>query len=287
MNIEASPARKWSGNSDTSDDGLSEERVEEWLDNHEEFVLSYFSRKGQKHLLDTLLRPKFKANRTSSPLPTASSLSGTSSAYETPNLLKSHSPAPAAATPPGCGTPVRKISSSELDRGFLKPILSHVDGIPSFLHFERLSRPVRQRKSKEELQELKILDEQALLMELVKDIANDLELTSLCHKILQNVSILTDGDRCSLFLVKDYGHESKMLVSQVYDVNADSCVEDINRKEEIVVPWGTGIIGHVAEHGVTLNIPDAYSVSSTCISVLQVYTFDLRSILNFSTGHIC
>lgn len=36
----------------------------------------------------------------------------------------------------------------------------------------------------------------------VKDICNELEVRTLCHKILQNVSILLNADRGSLFLVQ-------------------------------------------------------------------------------------
>lgn len=36
----------------------------------------------------------------------------------------------------------------------------------------------------------------------MKDICNELEVRELCHKILQNVSILLDADRGSLFLVQ-------------------------------------------------------------------------------------
>lgn len=233
--------------------GNHEEFLETWLDSHEEFVESYYSRKASKFLLDAILRPsKRQSSRTSSPLPfhhiERNELGGSAR-----NISQV-----ATNTSSGCSTPKRK---SSLDP-FLKPLLRHVDGIPRFIGLERhLSRP-RHRKSKEELKELRILDEQALLMELAKDISNDLEITSLCHKILQNVSILTDGDRCSLFLVQPYGpNGQRMLVSKVYDVNADSSVEEMGDKDEISVPWGTGIVGYVAEHGVTVNIPDAYAVS--------------------------
>lgn len=36
----------------------------------------------------------------------------------------------------------------------------------------------------------------------VKDICNELDVKSLCHKILQNVSLLLNADRGSLFLVQ-------------------------------------------------------------------------------------
>lgn len=42
----------------------------------------------------------------------------------------------------------------------------------------------------------------------VKDICNELEVKSLCHKILQNVSILLNADRGSLFLVQGKTHKS-------------------------------------------------------------------------------
>lgn len=41
-----------------------------------------------------------------------------------------------------------------------------------------------------------------LLLVQVKDICNELDVRSLCHKILQNVSMLLNADRGSLFLVQ-------------------------------------------------------------------------------------
>jgi dual 3',5'-cyclic-AMP and -GMP phosphodiesterase 11 len=36
----------------------------------------------------------------------------------------------------------------------------------------------------------------------------------------------------------------------------------MEKKEEIKIPWGTGIVGYVAKSGVPVNIPDAYKVSA-------------------------
>ena len=52
----------------------------------------------------------------------------------------------------------------------------------------------------------------------------------------------------------------RCLVSKLFDVCSRSTLEEVENKEEIRVPWGTGIIGHVAETGQPLNIPDAYKV---------------------------
>ncbi|XP_034474933.1 dual 3',5'-cyclic-AMP and -GMP phosphodiesterase 11 isoform X1 [Drosophila innubila] len=110
--------------------------------------------------------------------------------------------------------------------------------------------------------ELKQLDEKELIFELVKDICNELEVRTLCHKILQNVSILLNADRGSLFLVQGRCNGAdglkKCLVSKLFDVCPRSTVEEMEQQEEVRVAWGTGIAGHVAESGEPVNIPDAY-----------------------------
>lgn len=97
--------------------------------------------------------------------------------------------------------------------------------------------------------------------EIVRDIANDLDLTTLSYKILVNVGILTNADRCSLFLVE--GPKGKQsLVSKVFDVQIgvpnSPAKEFIQQQKEITVPWGKGLVGYAAETGETVNIPDAY-----------------------------
>jgi len=160
--------------------------------------------------------------------------------------------------------------------------------------------------------ELRQLDEKELIFELVKDICNELDVRSLCHKILQNVSILLNADRGSLFLVQgDRGSyddscrgpsnnlrsgnplppstegvklsnstsapktrsrtnslsssscsgnstRPRYLVSKLFDVCSRSTLQEMEKKEEIKIPWGTGIVGYVAESGEPVNIPDAY-----------------------------
>lgn len=39
--------------------------------------------------------------------------------------------------------------------------------------------------------------------------------------------------------------------------------------EEIRIPWGSGIVGYVAESGEPVNIPDAYKVSSKVETTIQ------------------
>ena len=102
----------------------------------------------------------------------------------------------------GSGTPVRKISAHEFERGGLtKPLVTTVDGSPTFLsppHNSPNGDGVDSRGQlirKRSRNDIQGLNETDLILELVKDICNDLDIKNLCHKILQNVGILTNADR--------------------------------------------------------------------------------------------
>ncbi|XP_076439522.1 cGMP-specific 3',5'-cyclic phosphodiesterase-like isoform X2 [Babylonia areolata] len=118
------------------------------------------------------------------------------------------------------------------------------------------SRKVAIKKDRKSMQRL---SEEELFMELIRDIASELDVNLLCHKILQNVSILTNSDRGSLFLVRG-SRDNKHLVSKLFDVTDTSTLEDSIHTEsnEIKVPFGKGIVGIVAQSGKPINIKDAY-----------------------------
>lgn len=217
--------------------------MEKWLDEHPEFVHDYFARKAKRSTVDYWLITHAFSGVDSHSTSSASSCSKPNS---------------------GANTPVRKISAQEFERGgILSPIVSTVDGLPTFLGSPSStnSTPAKFRRSKSEL---KALDEKELMYELVIDICNDLDVTSLCYKILQNLCILLNADRCSLFLVK--GSDEKYLASKLFDVTCDSQFESVcDREGEIRIPLGTGIVGYVANTGETVNIPDAYKVSSKVV----------------------
>ncbi|XP_026084830.1 dual 3',5'-cyclic-AMP and -GMP phosphodiesterase 11A [Carassius auratus] len=107
---------------------------------------------------------------------------------------------------------------------------------------------------------LKESNEREFFLELVKDISNELDMTNLSYKILINVCIMVNADRCSLFLVEGPSHK-RTLVSKFFDVHSGTTVRPSSStldSNEVQVPWGKGIIGYVAEHGETVNIPNAY-----------------------------
>lgn len=120
-------------------------------------------------------------------------------------------------------------------------------------------------------EELGRLDESDLFMELIRDVANELDINVLCHKILVNVGLLTHADRGSLFLAKG-PLEDRYLVAKLFDVTQDTELEEALQRaknEEIKIPFGIGIAGYVAQTKEIINIKDAYKVS-------PIYTFSLE-----------
>lgn len=135
---------------------------------------------------------------------------------------------------------------------------NYVDGV---VHTR--SRSVVQRDK------LLAMNDSELFMELIRDIASELDVNVLCHKILRNVSVLTGSDRGSLFLVRG-SKDKRYLVSKLFDVTENSTLEDSLHTEEteIKVPFGRGIAGAVAETKEIINIKDAYMVGSILLRFL-------------------
>lgn len=233
--------------------------MEKWLDDHPDFTHDYFARKATRTMIDGWL-----INHAISQ--SLNQGGGGPGAASPSSFMPPDANSTGSNSRPnsGANTPVRKISAQEFERGgqVLKPMVSTVDGTPTFLGSSRFMDKSSTGKSRRSRAELKALDERELLYELIMDVCNDLDVTSLCHKILQNVSLLLSADRCSLFLVQGEDTDKMCLVSKLFDVSVHSSLQQcVQRSEEIRVPWGTGIIGYVAQTGQVVNIPDAYEVS--------------------------
>lgn len=110
---------------------------------------------------------------------------------------------------------------------------------------------------------LSALDESQLFMELLRDIANELDVAQLCHKILINVLTLTKSDRGSLFLVRGNSAADFRLVSKLFDVKKDTTLEDAIHSDEnmLILPFGKGIVGTVAQTKKPIKLKDVYLVS--------------------------
>ncbi|XP_021916332.1 cGMP-specific 3',5'-cyclic phosphodiesterase [Zootermopsis nevadensis] len=125
---------------------------------------------------------------------------------------------------------------------------------------KRAKSPSRPVASSFRRKQLNLMDESELFMELIRDVANELDIDVLCHKILVNVGLLTHADRGSLFLARG-PRDSRYLVAKLFDVTVDTELEDAVKKaraEEIRIPFGVGIAGVVAQSKEIVNIKDAY-----------------------------
>ncbi|XP_069770242.1 dual 3',5'-cyclic-AMP and -GMP phosphodiesterase 11A-like isoform X2 [Narcine bancroftii] len=145
----------------------------------------------------------------------------------------------------------------------------------------RVSAPQYASAASDSKRSLKETNEREFFLELVKDISNELDLASLSSKILINLCIMVDADRCSLFLVEGPPHK-KRLVSKLFDVHSGTTVvpsSSMENSNEVQVPWGKGIIGYVAEHGETINMPDAYEDHRFNDEIDKLAGYKTKSIL--------
>jgi serine phosphatase RsbU (regulator of sigma subunit) len=85
------------------------------------------------------------------------------------------------------------------------------------------------------------------LTEATKALASTLDLGELLGRILEVAKAQADAERGTLFLVDEKNEEIWSLIAHGLE------------KQEIRLPLGRGIAGHVAKSGEILNIPDAYA----------------------------
>jgi len=128
--------------------------------------------------------------------------------------------------------------------------------------------------------------ERDFFLSVVRDIATDLDLKSLSHKIVDDLTVLLDCDAGSLFLVDGPPRGTsrrRCLVSKVFDVHSgargqfllpdgvhrgggsgggggDASCNFAATDNEVKIPWGVGILGHVASTGETVNLDVACEV---------------------------
>ncbi|XP_066902713.1 dual 3',5'-cyclic-AMP and -GMP phosphodiesterase 11A [Halyomorpha halys] len=112
--------------------------------------------------------------------------------------------------------------------------------------------PTHSRSAKREV--LRTQGERQFFLSIVRDVATELDPKSLSAKVVDNLAVLLDADGASLFLVE--GPRGKQtLVSKVFDVHSGVFLLPGGTDDnEVQVPWGVGVLGHVAETGETVNL---------------------------------
>ena len=107
----------------------------------------------------------------------------------------------------------------------------------------------------------------SFLVEASKALGSTLDLAELLGLILDVAKSQTNAERGSLFLVDEKSEEIWSLIAHGME------------KQEIRLPLGKGIVGHVAKTGEILNIPDAYADPRFNREVDKVTGFRTRNIL--------
>jgi serine phosphatase RsbU (regulator of sigma subunit) len=111
------------------------------------------------------------------------------------------------------------------------------------------------------------LDRLQSMVEASKVFNSTLDLSELLGKILDVAKTLTGAERGTLFLVDEKTSEIWSLIAHGLE------------KEEIRLPLGRGIAGHVAQSGDIVNIPDAYADSRFDPETDKRTGFHTRNIL--------
>ncbi|KAK5890317.1 hypothetical protein CesoFtcFv8_013846 [Champsocephalus esox] len=268
--------------------------VESFLDSHPELFEDYLNRKGKHSMVEKWLK-NHKASKSAAPAAEpreekskdswASKCDGLQRRASQRELRKTFARSKAINVNRTYDEHVNTRAQEPLTSMRRRALLRKASSLPpttahilSALLESRVNIPQYPSTAVDFKYYLKEHNEREFFLELVKDISNDLDLTSLSYKILVFVCIMVDADRCSLFLVEGTGNK-KTLVSKFFDVHAGTKVLPSINSDEVQVPWGKGIIGYVAEHGETVNISDAYQDRRFSDEIDKLTGYKTRSLL--------
>ncbi|KAM9424109.1 cGMP-specific 3',5'-cyclic phosphodiesterase [Pholidichthys leucotaenia] len=277
-----------------------DERMEAWLDDHQEFSRSYFIRKATREMVNAWFAERVHniqpaASKENPPQQRAhqsyTDLGPTSASTILPPALShldNRCPSPATVPSPAPSTPTRKISASEFDRPLRPIVVKDSEGSLTFLSdVDRETFPVRgivmgeggvYGEGGNGGSSGSRGDRCTRLLELVKEVSSHLDVTALCHKIFLHINELIAADRYSLFLVGEDSSNRKFLVSRLFDVAEGSTLEE-SSSSCIRLEWNKGIVGHVAATGQPLNIKNAYEDPRFNAEVDLITGYKTQSIL--------
>ena len=122
-------------------------------------------------------------------------------------------------------------------------------------------------------QQQKQITQLSLLFEATRLLNSTLDLAELLELILRIARQEVKADRGSIFLVDRKQRELWSIVAFGLD------------HQEIRIPWGKGIAGHVAQTGETVNVEDAYSMPFFESSFDQRFGYRTRSLLGMPIRH--
>ncbi|CAH8594689.1 unnamed protein product [Schistosoma turkestanicum] len=258
-----------------------EEMITNWLDENPEFTFKYFVKSASSSMVEAWANGR---NHTESDCLFDNSMAVMDERNNKNDQISVKN---------SLSLPVRKISSQDLELTHDKRILSsNEDGKPTFITSgcfpffnNECSDPniSLSRQSTTTASRLTQPTERDLISELTLDICHELDVTSLCFKIVQNVCRLINADRGSFFLVeKSRSTGEDVLVSKLFDITPDCVFDDVLQRcssNHIIVPFNVGVTGYVARTGDYANIPDAYADPRFNDSVDRVTGYKTRCLI--------
>ncbi|XP_067686279.1 dual 3',5'-cyclic-AMP and -GMP phosphodiesterase 11A-like isoform X1 [Haliotis asinina] len=259
--------------------------IEEWLDSNPDAMSEYFLRKADIVLVNKWLvqhgfsalqeyslpaRHNSASNEGSSPSSPIDLKCGDSGFFDSRhhrsnskkhlrhdyarskmrNMFRTYEP----TSSPESATEARRSSLKEMRQ--FRSLPPNSVNMLSLLIQSKVRLPRYPSKDIDLKRELRHSNEREFFLEIVKDISNDLDLRSLSSKIVANVCLLVDAEKCSLFFVEGKASGRHNLVSKIFDVHSGTNIMP-SSTGDIRIPWGKGIIGHVAETGHTVNLENA------------------------------
>lgn len=105
------------------------------------------------------------------------------------------------------------------------------------------------------------VDNSEMLFELIQDMQESVHMEAVIFKTLKRIGELIHADRCSLFMYRQRNGTPE-LATRLFNIHQESVMEEclVSPNCEIVFPLDIGVVGHVAQSKVTMNIEDVGKV---------------------------
>lgn len=149
-------------------------------------------------------------------------------------------------------------------RQFLSLPTSTASSALSLLIQSKVRLPRYATKNDDFKRELRRENARDFFLEIVRDVSIDLDLDSLTNRVLVNIAILVRAERSAVCFVEGTKGNQCLVARFFTGSGADDRFTTVRAEVTNAAgdTWGSGIIGHVAETGSSVNLKDARQVGS-------------------------
>ncbi|KAJ7987084.1 hypothetical protein DPEC_G00335080 [Dallia pectoralis] len=130
------------------------------------------------------------------------------------------------------------------------------------------------------LQELSQIEEGQILLDLVKEMQENVNMEKVVFKVLKRIVTLIQADRCSLFMYR-VRNGIPELATRLFNIATESELDDcvVLPDHEIVFPLDLGVVGYVAQTKKHVNLKDVNESSHFSSFVDDLTEYKTRNIL--------